>query len=156
MATIVTYSSPDNPKLGPNNTVTEINNPRSSKESLLASLNLGTPRDNKRFWFSHHKGYDSNAIATQLSVFDDPTTAKNYQPREDWENAKCFNPSERWTWAEEDAIVRKIDLRVFIFACSMFMALELDRANLSQALTDNFLEDLGMNTNGMSLIPREL
>lgn len=30
----------------------------------------------------------------------------------------------------------------------MFMSLELDRANIQQAVTDNFLKELHMNTNG--------
>jgi hypothetical protein len=31
----------------------------------------------------------------------------------------------------------------------MFMALELDRSNIAQAVTDNFLPNLHMNTNGI-------
>ena len=44
------------------------------------------------------------------------------------------------------AIVRKIDWRIMVWAWLMFFSLDLDRSNLSQANTDNFLPDLGMTT----------
>lgn len=44
--------------------------------------------------------------------------------------------------------MRKLDFRIMVWACVMFMALELDRANISQALTDDLLPELGMDTNG--------
>lgn len=37
-------------------------------------------------------------------------------------------------------------MRICSFACLMFFALQLDRGNISQALSDNMLDDLGMIT----------
>lgn len=49
------------------------------------------------------------------------------------------------------SVVRKIDFRIMIWAFVMFFALELDRSNISQANADNFLNDLGLNTNDFNL-----
>lgn len=99
------------------------------------------------------QSYDPSAIATLPSVYDNPETAAQYQPRSDWENLHRFDPLFRWTWAEENKLIHKIDRRIMIWACIMFMSLELDRANLSQALTDNFLTDLKLTTNGKYALP---
>src|SRR3546814_3609544 len=80
----------------------------------------------------------------------------------DWSSDVCssdlnthrFDPLFRWTWREEFRLVRKVDLYIMVWACIMFMALELDRANISQALTDELLPDLGMTTNGKVTQPR--
>ncbi|KAH8780086.1 major facilitator superfamily domain-containing protein [Diaporthe sp. PMI_573] len=150
MATVLTRSRPA-PQNGATSDGSGKDETLMSTTSLPAELALGVPVQTKRFFWQRSKSHDPNAIATLPSVFDDPDTAEKYHPRSDWENYHRFNPAARWTWAEEDSLIRKIDLRIMLWAIVMFMALEIDRANLSQALTDNFLDDLNLTTNDYNL-----
>ncbi|KAI0378899.1 MFS general substrate transporter [Hypomontagnella monticulosa] len=86
-------------------------------------------------------------IATQPSVFDDPVKAEQFKPSPKYENLHRFDPSFRWTWGEEEKLIKRIDWKVTAWACIAFFALDLDRSNLSQANTDNFLDDMGFTTN---------
>ncbi|EEB94621.1 hypothetical protein MPER_06533, partial [Moniliophthora perniciosa FA553] len=87
------------------------------------------------------KPFDWNAIATRRSIFDDPDIGHMYWPKRSHESYHRFDPSARWTYAEEKTLVRKIDWKVMLWAAISFSALNLDRNNLSQANTDNFLPD---------------
>ncbi|KIJ66393.1 hypothetical protein HYDPIDRAFT_86987 [Hydnomerulius pinastri MD-312] len=122
----------------------------SEKPLSLASSSQAPRR--RRFWqLSTSKDHDLDGVATQPSVFDDPVTLDVYRPPPQYENAHRFDPDARWTWREEKRVVRKIDLRIMIWACVMFFALDLDRTNISQANTDNFLKDLKLTTDDFNL-----
>ncbi|KAF1938119.1 MFS general substrate transporter [Clathrospora elynae] len=69
------------------------------------------------------------------------------RPVESYEGIHRYDPEFEWEPEEEKKIVRKIDKRICTWVCLMFFALQLDRANISQALSDNMLDDLNMNTN---------
>ncbi|KAF9057193.1 allantoate permease [Panaeolus papilionaceus] len=105
------------------------------------------------FLFRRHlyKPKDLDAIATRRSVYDDPNLAPHYWPKPDYENIHRFDISTRWTAREEQALLRKIDWKVMLWAAISFSALNLDRGNLTQVNTDNFLPDLGMTTNDYNL-----
>ena len=47
------------------------------------------------------KPFDENAIATRRSVFDDAEIGHMYWPKKSHESYHRFDPSARWTYAEE-------------------------------------------------------
>ncbi|KAK9387358.1 major facilitator superfamily domain-containing protein [Lipomyces mesembrius] len=110
---------------------------------------LATHEPKKYYFWNFHgpKGVDLDAAATQPSFYDDPERARLYQPLPDYENLHRFNPKARWTWREEIAVVGKIDMRIMSWCAVMFMAPQLDRGNISQAVADNMLDDLHFTAN---------
>ncbi|WVQ83415.1 hypothetical protein IAT38_005556 [Cryptococcus sp. DSM 104549] len=77
---------------------------------------------------------------------DESLDAKWYEPPDEYESKHRWDPKEQWTPEEETRLRRKLDLRVAAFACLCFAALQLDRGNISNALSDNMLADLGLTT----------
>ncbi|CAI6013901.1 hypothetical protein V2G26_003866 [Clonostachys chloroleuca] len=67
-------------------------------------------------------------------------------PHDTYEGRHRFDPSASWSPEEEREVVRKTDWRLLSWLCVMFFGLQLDRGNLSNALADNLLPDLGLTT----------
>ncbi|KAF2207447.1 hypothetical protein CERZMDRAFT_102345 [Cercospora zeae-maydis SCOH1-5] len=80
-------------------------------------------------------------------TFETESLEDFYKPIAEYEGAHRYDPKFEWEEKEEKRVVRKIDARICTWACLMFFALQLDRGNISQALSDNLLDDLGMTTN---------
>ncbi|KAI9045632.1 putative transporter [Aspergillus affinis] len=80
-------------------------------------------------------------------AFDTVEDPRYYKPIDSYEGIHRWDPDFEWTEEEEKRVIRKIDWRVCTFACVTFFALQLDRGNIVQAMSDNMLDDLGMNTN---------
>lgn len=66
------------------------------------------------------------------SRFDDAQFRQFYQPVAGFEGLHRVDHDATWTAAEEKGIIRKIDFRVLPFACLLFMAMQLDRSNISE------------------------
>ncbi|KAG7883666.1 hypothetical protein KL938_002903 [Ogataea parapolymorpha] len=63
-----------------------------------------------------------------------------------YECRERFDPLFSWTLEEERNLGHKLDMKVTALACFMFVALQVDRGNLAQAVADNLLQDLGLTT----------
>ncbi|KAF9883383.1 hypothetical protein FE257_003550 [Aspergillus nanangensis] len=96
---------------------------------------------------------------TRVTKDEDPASSKASQnvgqehlagvmpPHETFEGYHRFDPTASWTVKEERRLVLKTDMLLLTVLCLMFFGLQLDRGNLSNALTDNFLDDLHLTTN---------
>lgn len=93
---------------------------------------------------------ESDSSSELEHVFQDPLVAEHYAKIYsdcEYECRDHFDPDFTWTAEEERKVVWKNDWYVTFWAFFMFTALDFDRNNISQALSDNMLEDLGMTTN---------
>ncbi|KAK3360513.1 major facilitator superfamily domain-containing protein [Lasiosphaeria hispida] len=92
------------------------------------------------------EGYGS----TEEHLFKDPTIADYWRgvyDKASYENRHRFDPEFQWTAEEEKKLVRKIDLRIMLWAWIMFCALDMHRRNINRAISDNMLPEIGMDTN---------
>ncbi|KAK6455936.1 putative permease [Scheffersomyces xylosifermentans] len=97
---------------------------------------------------------ESSSSEKSEHVFQDPVVAEHYRELYEKTQYECrdhFDPDFTWTKEEETKVTWKSDWYVTFWAFFMFTALDFDRGNLQQALSDNMLDDLGMTTNQLNL-----
>ncbi|KAK6884880.1 putative transporter [Candida tropicalis] len=86
--------------------------------------------------------------------FLDPKVAEYYgnlYKSSNYESYSAFDPHFEWTKEEEKKVVKKINIRVALTACILFVSLQVPRGNLSHAVSDNLLDDLNLTTNDYNL-----
>ncbi|RVX73673.1 hypothetical protein B0A52_02563 [Exophiala mesophila] len=115
------------------------------KDCSYVSVNAGYDLPSETA--SVDKSDDESLVKNVNNVWDAPEATEIYKPVEKFEGAHRFDPSATWTKAEEKALVRRLNWYIAVPACIMFFALQLDRGNITQALSDNMLVDLGLTTN---------
>ena len=91
----------------------------------------------------------------QANAVEDGDLRKFYEPIAAYEGRHRYDPKAQWTPQEEKRLVRRVrislhskspcidnsqlDYKICAWVCFMFFALQLDRGNISQALSDNML-----------------
>ncbi|CDK25208.1 unnamed protein product [Kuraishia capsulata CBS 1993] len=96
----------------------------------------------------------SSQDLSEHHIFQDPVVAEHYRKLYEETQYECrthFDPDFKWTAAEEKKVKWKTEWHVVFWSFIMFTALDFDRNNLSQALSDNMLDDLGITTNDYNL-----
>ncbi|KAI1810606.1 MFS general substrate transporter [Poronia punctata] len=123
-------------------------------DAPIATSASTTSLEGKKNNSIHSSTTEEDVLLLKANPFLDPRIASYWSDVYDaceYECRDAFDPTLEWTAEEEKKIIRKIDLRVTLWACVMFFALQTDRGNLTQVISDNFLEDLGLNTNDYNI-----
>ncbi|KAF2727083.1 allantoate permease [Polyplosphaeria fusca] len=83
-------------------------------------------------------------------VFSDPVRCAHWKDVYDgaqYEGRHRFDPGLTWSAQSERLLKRKLDLRIMLWVWIMFSSLDLVRRNINRAVSDNMLDDIGVNTN---------
>ncbi|KAL8780114.1 MAG: hypothetical protein Q9194_001084 [Teloschistes cf. exilis] len=128
---------------------------KSGISKLFSTLGKQRLNDASTFATDHFTHTDSSGeeragkgVTGELGSRDDVNSLDRYYvPIDTYEGRHRYDPKATWTLEEEKALIRRLDVRVCAYCCLMFFCLQLDRGNISQALSDNMLKDLGLNTN---------
>lgn len=91
-------------------------------------------------------------------VFSDPSVANHWRgvyEKASYENRHRFDPDFKWTAEEEKKVLRKIDLRIMVWAWVMFFALDVHRRNIQRAITDKMLPETGTYLATAHLLPSD-
>jgi len=86
--------------------------------------------------------------------FLDPKVEEYYRDlytKSRYESYSAFDPTFEWSEEEEKVVVRKLNWRVAFTSCLLFVSLQVDRGNIHQAVSDNMLDDLGLDTNDYNM-----
>ncbi|KAG2197908.1 hypothetical protein INT46_003215 [Mucor plumbeus] len=87
------------------------------------------------------KEKDGASISDRFSI---------YSTERSESSAEGYVPDLQWTEEEERAVVNKIDIRLMSFVLLMTFVLNMDRTNISNAISDNLPADLGFGINGVN------
>ncbi|KAI5959777.1 uncharacterized protein KGF55_005009 [Candida pseudojiufengensis] len=118
----------------------QISKQTSKDKSLLEKLSL-TDFDLEKSQNAKNPFLDSKVAQYYTELYD----------RTKYECRSHFDPHFTWSEQEEKKVIKILNVRVALAACLMFVALQIDRGNIQQAVTDNMLGDLGLNTNDYNL-----
>ncbi|KAF9426306.1 hypothetical protein BGZ76_002819 [Entomortierella beljakovae] len=90
------------------------------------------------------KGSNASTISVPIDATDE--RLRNFGKQNPY-----YDHELTWTAEEEKSLVRTFDLKILSWIGVMFFFLQLDRGNMSNALTDNLMIDLGINLNTITL-----